>query len=89
MEGKKWKMTETLGKSKKLYPKIVVQIRRKYKLVPEDRVIKRLDNIRGLIERFMILLPQTTIISKIKGNQNCRWEMGLNKKCIRKAWYKY
>lgn len=65
-------MTETLGKSKKLYPKIVVQIRRKYKLVPEDRVIKRLDNIRGLMERFMILLPQTTIISKIKGNQNCR-----------------
>lgn len=71
-------MIETPGKTKKLYPKIVVQIRRKkYKLVQEDRVIKRLDNIRGMVERFMILLHQTTITSKItKGNQNHRWGMG-------------
>lgn len=49
-------------------------------------MIKRLDDIRGMVERYVIFLHKTTTTSKItKSNQNSGWEVGVNKKLSKKG----
>lgn len=49
-------------------------------------MIKRLDDIRGMMERYVIFLHKTTTTSKItKSNQNSGWGVGVNKKLSKKG----
>lgn len=58
MEGKKYRITTSRRDKKKLYPKVLFQIRReKFKLVQKSKMIKRLGDIRDMVGRHVLLLP--------------------------------
>lgn len=60
MEGEKYRMTTSRRdkKKKKLYSKVLFQIRReKFQLVQKNKMIKRLGGIRDRVGSHVILLP--------------------------------
>lgn len=59
MEGKKYRMTTSRrDQKKKLYSKVLFQIRReKFQLVQKNKMIKRLGDIRDRVGSHVILLP--------------------------------